>query len=324
VKPDYVFDWADLAFGSKKPVRELKATFIAAPREISAKRFTQLVKQYLPKGNIILGLAREPFIEGLDGQPQFRTLQATTVQAIIDKVNQAPQANKIYTLAYAQRETRYLFEKLDFARVVLLRGSWKFTFHTQAPYYALVNRGTPYEMLSPFADEDEARTYEAATMQEITQAHPFAPGKYSEAEMFAKAQQAAAYSFDYSFQTGTALGKKTGGKYDLLAWSYNKVVPFQTYAMHHGTAREQNFSPPNDLNHYDTVHAEVELVVQAGKQRIDLAGTTLFINLLPCPSCARMFAETDIAEFVYQEDHSSGYAIKMLEAASKEVRRLVI
>jgi len=318
------FDWADFAFSSKKPIRELAATFIAAPREISARRFTQLVKQYLPKGNIILGLAKESFIDGFDGQPQFRTLQAATVQPIIDKVNQASHAHKIYTLTYAQRETKYLFEKLDFARVVLLRGSWKYAFHTQPPYYELVKRGTIHEMLTPFADEHEAKGYEASVLQEITQAHPFKPGKYTEAEMIAKAQEAAVYSYDYSYQTGTALGKKSGGKYELLAWSYNKVVPFQTYAMHHGTAREVNFSPPNDLNYYDTVHAEVELVIQAGKQGIDLAGTTVFINLLPCPMCARMFAETDISEFVYQEDHSNGYAIKMLEAAGKKVRRLVV
>jgi hypothetical protein len=36
-----------------------------------------------------------------------------------------------------------------------------------------------------------------------------------------------------------------------------------------------------------------------------------------------MFTSTGIAEFVYRADHSSGYAIKMLEAAGKTIRRLV-
>jgi len=36
-----------------------------------------------------------------------------------------------------------------------------------------------------------------------------------------------------------------------------------------------------------------------------------------------MLSQTDIAEFVYQEDHSDGYAIKMLELAGKKVRRIV-
>jgi deoxycytidylate deaminase len=93
--------------------------------------------------------------------------------------------------------------------------------------------------------------------------------------------------------------------------------------MHHGYAREINFSPANDLNYYDTNHAEVEAVIAAGEQGIDLAGTTLFINVLMCPTCSRLFTSTGIAEFVYREDHSAGYAIQMLQAAHKTVRRLV-
>jgi hypothetical protein len=66
------FDWNELAFASKKPLNALKATFIAAPRELSAARFTQLVKEYLPKGNIILGLAKEPFVLGFENHLGFR------------------------------------------------------------------------------------------------------------------------------------------------------------------------------------------------------------------------------------------------------------
>nr|AIA17188.1 Cytidine and deoxycytidylate deaminase zinc-binding region [uncultured bacterium] len=119
------------------------------------------------------------------------------------------------------------------------------------------------------------------------------------------------------------MGVKKNGKYKLLATTFNPVVPYQTYAMHHGASREINFSPPHDLNHYDTTHAEVELVIKAQKEKIDLKGTILFINLLPCPTCARMLSRTDIAEFVYVQDHSDGYAVKMLEASGKKVRRLV-
>jgi deoxycytidylate deaminase len=112
--------------------------------------------------------------------------------------------------------------------------------------------------------------------------------------------------------------------YKPLGGAFNKVVPYQTYAMHHGSAREKNFSPANDLNHYDTIHAEVALLINAQKNKTDLAGTTLFINLMPCPTCARMLSQTDIEEFVYSVDHSDGYAVKMLEAAGKKVRRVVL
>lgn len=321
---EYAFDWSDLAFGSKKAVRDLKAIFIAAPRELSVERFKQLVKAYLPQGNIVLGIAKEPFVLGFEDQPQFRMLPLQTVEGVIAQVNAAATAHKIYTLRYSQRDLQHLFAKLGFRRAVLVNGSWKYSFHTQAPFYALTQAGVPYDMVSPFASEQEARGYEARVMPEISTLHNFPKKACTESEMLAKAGEAAQFSFDYSHQTGVALGKRTGDKYRLIGWAYNRVVPFQTFAMHYGASREKNFSPPHDLNHYDTVHAEVGMIIRAQKEGIDLHGTTLFINLLPCPSCARMFTETDIEEFVYSIDHSEGYAVKMLEAAGKKVRRVVL
>jgi deoxycytidylate deaminase len=313
------FDWNDLAFASKKPLNSLKATFIAAPRELSNTRCTQLVKQYLPKGNMILGIAKEPFVLGFEDQPQFKTLQRKTVQSIIDKVNSRPSKYKIATLVYAQRDLLHVINGLSVQEFIFINGSWKYSFHTQAPYYALVQRGTPFTLVSPFANEDEAKAFGKKTKLP----KPPVSGTYDEVRMLEIAARAAKQSYDYSFQTGVSLGKKQGGKYRLLATTFNPVVPYQTYAMHFGASREVNFSPPHDLNHYDTTHAEVELIIKAQKEQINLQRTTLFINLLPCPSCARMLSRTDITEFVYREDHSDGYAIKMLEAAGKKVRRIV-
>ena len=313
------FDWNDLAFASKKPLNDLRATFIAAPREMSKVRFTQLVKEYLPKGNIILGLAKEEYVLGFEDQPQFRMLDIQTVQPIIDKVNNSPAKYKIATLAYNQRDLLHVITGLSIRRFIGVRGSWKYSFHTQPPYYALMKKGIPYELISPFASEEEAKEYAAKTKL-LT---PPTSGMYDEREMLNIATQAAKQSYDYSFQTGVSLGRKKGKKYELLATAFNPVLPYQTYAMHFGASREVNFSPPHDLNHYDTTHAEAELVIKAQKEKIDLKDTTLFINLLPCPACARMLSRTDIEEFVYTEDHSDGYAVKMLELTGKKVRRVV-
>jgi deoxycytidylate deaminase len=319
VQPNLNFDWADLAFGSKKPLRELRAIFIAAPRELSQARLSQLVKQYLPEGNIVLGLAKEPYVDGFEGQAQFKTLQPADAQKLITKVNAAKLPHKIVTLGYFQRDFAYILDKLDFKKVLLINGSWKHMFHTLPAYYLLATRHTPYELLSPFASETEARVYaERTPLTEVPQS-----GRFSDIEMLELAGKVATQSYDYGFQTGVALGRKQGNKYELLATGFNRVVPFQTYAMHYGASREQHFSPVNDLNHYDTIHAEVDFILNAQKQGLDLHSTTLFINLLPCPACARMFTQTDITEFVYREDHSAGYAIKMLEAAGKKVRRIV-
>lgn len=313
------FDWNDLAFGNKKPLNALRPIFIAAPRTLSIARFNQIVKEYLPHGNIVLGLAKEPYVDGLDGQEQFRTLQLPDIEKIVQKVNTAKLPHKIATLSYFQRDERYVLEKLAIKKALFINGSWHYLFHTRPQYFVVVNRHIPYQLVSPFASEAEARAYEAATQL----AQPPKTGLFSAAEMLAVADRAAWQSYDNGFQTGVALGRKKGAKFELLATTFNRVVPFQTYAMLHGASREANFSPMHDLNHYDTIHAEVALVVKAQQQKLDLHGTTLFINLLPCPSCARMFTQTDIAEFVYRHDHSDGYGIAMLEAAGKKITRMV-
>jgi deoxycytidylate deaminase len=326
----YAFDWSNIAFGDKDKVSKLRATFIAAPRELSVTRLKQLIKAYLPKGNIVLGLAKETHVAGFEGQAQFRMLAlGSDHQKVTDQVNAASKVHKIYTLRYFQRETEYIFDQLAFKQIILVNGSWKYTFHTQKPYYVLARKRLDYTMISPFASEAEAIAYEqtlipTATIADVT---PVDETTGSEADMLQAASDIAKQSYDNSFQTGVALGRKLPGQeasYKLLARTFNKVVPYQTYAMHHGASREANFSPPHDLNHYDTVHAEVELLIKAQKEQIDLRGTSLFINLLPCPSCSRMFCETDIEEFVYSEDHSAGYAVALLEKAGKTVRRVVL
>jgi len=311
-------DWSELAFGSKKPINSLKAVFIAAPRELSAKRFTQLVKTYLPQGNIVLGLAKEPFVVGLEDQIQFKMLQQSAVQAIINKVNAASPNHKIYTITYFQRELVFILEKLSFKKVVFINGSWRQPFHTLPPFFVLASKRVDYELTSPFTDEAEAIGY----AKEYGQKPPEPKGLFGASDMMQLAGQAAKRSFDNGFQTGVTLGRKKGAAYEFIAWAFNTVVPYQTYAWHFGAAREKHFAPMHDTNYYDTVHAEVALIIQAQKRGLDLHGTTLFINLLPCPHCSRMFTQTDIAEFVYIHDHSGGYGFNLLTQSGKKVTRM--
>lgn len=316
----FIFDWTDLAFADKKPLKDLQAIFLAAPREISTARFTQIIKDYLPKANLVIGIAKEPYVLGLEGCPQFAMLDVTAVQTVIDKVNASGSRHKIYTLHYSQRDTVYIYEKNLFKQVLLVNGSWYHGFHHRPEYYALVNAGTPFYKISPFASELEAEEYTVSVTFAPTPDH----GLFDEMDMMVLAGQAASHSYDYAAaQTGCAVGRQKGGKYELIATSHNRIVPYETYAMHFGSEREKYFSPVNDLSHYDTIHYEVALVTDALKTRLDLSGATIFETVLSCPHCARMLAVTDVREIVYREDHSDGYAVKLLEATGKIVRRVV-
>lgn len=321
----YQFDWSDLAFGSKSPVNSLKASFLAAPRKISAEYFKELVKTYLPHGNILLGIAKETYVSGFEDQPQFQMLAYEDVESIITQINKQPWSTKIYTLHYFQRELPYILDKLKAQRVLFINGSWKYAFHTTEPFYVLHKRRTEYKLIPAFKDEAEAKAYDAAFTSKVLNKIEFKNTRLDELALMKQVSRAAALSFDYNFQTGAILAKKGQAKtkpYTLITYSFNKVVPYQTYAMLNGAMREKFFSPPHDLNHYDTIHAEVALILNAQKEKIDLRRTSLFINLMPCPPCARMLAESDIQEIVYQADHSEGYALRLFEEAGKKVRRL--
>lgn len=344
----YVFRWSDLAFGDKKPINRLNATFLAAPRELSKRRFTEIVKQFLPTNNLVVGIADEDYILGFENQAQFKTLRLPAIKAIVDKVNSSASRHKIYVLHYSQRDLPYLADKLRFREILFVNGSWKLMFHIQPIYYKLTAQQTPFQLISPFCDEAEAKDFYQRTDPVITSeldrkltAQPV----WSEYQLLTLVEAVASQSYDYSFQTGAILAQKIltakpaesrpdntnkasnqsnqPATYRIMSTGFNRVVPFPTYALHHGASREKYFSPPNDLNHYDAIHAEVDLVIQAQKQGIDLEQTSLFINLLPCPNCAMMLAETNIHEIVYRIDHSDGYALNVLEQAGKTVRRLV-
>lgn len=316
---EYYYNWSDLAFASKKPLRSLRATLIAAPRELTGERFTQLIKTYLPHGHIIVGIAKDGYIDGFSDQPQFKTLRLASIRAIIDKIN-ARSPHKVYVLEYSQRDTSVVFEKLSPKRVVLVNGSWVSSFHLRPEFYTLVSNGTPFDFVSPFASEQEAKLY--ATSMQSKLAYQLPDGRLPGSEVMEASSQVARASYDTSFQTGAVLAKQSGKSYSIELGAHNTVVPYETFAWHHGASREQHRSPAGDQNHYDTVHAEAALIIRAAENNIGLKGKSLFVNLLPCPTCARNLALTDICEIVYTHDHSNGYAVAMLEAAGKTVRRI--
>ena len=136
------------------------------------------------------------------------------------------------------------------------------------------------------------------------------------------ANTAATNSFDTSFQAGISLGVKQGDKYKLIDYACNTVVPYLTYAWHNGASREKHKSQPGDLSHYDAVHAETMLVMQAQQHKYETKGCTLFINLLPCPNCALMLCKFDFDELVYVRDHSKGYAVDLLTKAGKKITQI--
>lgn len=318
---EYSFNWLDLAFASKKDLRNLDAVFVAAPRKISQERIKQLIKEYLPKNNLVFGIAEESYINGFQDQDKFKTLSINDIKDVSNKIIASSSPNKVYTLQYCQRDLPNIIAKKLFKKILFINGSWANSFHTRPEYYQLVKNGIKYEHISPFCDESEAKKY-ALDYPETDYSKQILSSKKEVMEL---ANKIAQDSFDTATQCGVVIVSKTpDGKFKVILQSNNVVVPYKTYAWHFGASKEKNFAPPGDLNYYDTVHAEVMAIINAQKQKKSLKKTSFYINLLPCPTCAKMLSLTDINEFYYSIDHSDGYAVKMLELAGKKVSRIVL
>lgn len=317
IKASHCYDWSEIAFASKKPLKDA-ALFILAPRHVSKKKLQELLKQYLPKGNVVLGIAKEPYVLGFEGQAHFRTLQEADVTGLARKIAASSHPHKLYVLKYFTQETDVIIEKLKPAQVCVVRGSYLHVFHSRSTFYVLGALGIGFFYASPFADEAEAHAYEN---QNEVRVDPVKNG--DEVKMLDYARDVARQSYDYSFQTGCVLARSGSQGYQPLATGFNRVIPYQTYALLHGNARETHHAAHQDTSHYDTIHAEMDMLVYAAAKGIKLAGMSLFINLMPCPSCARTFSQTGLLEVVYELDHSDGYAARIFEQCGIKTRRII-
>lgn len=308
--------WGDFSDGDKQFFRGLKATFVLAPREMSQERVVQIVKSTLSKGPVLFGIAVEKYVNGFEGQRQFRTLDTTYVMQLAEKIALSSIPKKLYVLKYPQSEVNEVIRALRPRKAVVVRGSYLYAFHLSSTYALLEKRGIPFEYSSPFVDETEALRY----LSENDNAKELLPTEGTKEEMFDGVRLISKQSYDYSFQTGVVLAEKIRGKYRLIDAACNEVVPFQTYALHYGNAREiHHVEHQGNATHYDTIHAEMNLLVRSMQQQNDFKGKSLFINTMPCPNCARTLSKTGLKEVFYQNEHSSGYAKKLLERSGIKV-----
>lgn len=312
----YILEWGSPETADFLLKTRIK-TFIPAPRQLSDERIKQLIKEYLPKGTIVWGISAEPYIEEFEGQPQFTTLTLEQIEPWMRKTN-ARAHHKIYILKYSQFESNDVINKLHASKYVYIRGSWHRSFHLQSRYELLKNAHQRFSFESPFSNEQEAREYAQNThLAELSETE----GLKTPAQFMDAVQTVARRSYDHSFQVGAILAERqTDNTYRYLSSAHNEVVPYETYAMHTGFMREDNKVPPHDLNHYDTVHAETLLLLRAKKT----AGMSVFINVMPCRTCARAIVACGITEVMYRLPHGNDYTDNLFKDAGVRLQKVLL
>lgn len=321
------FDFANIKTEDKAYLRGLHATLVIAPREMSEQRQKSLVKEVLANGNVVFGVAAEEYVDGFSGQPQFQTTPVEYIQRLALDIETAKLPHGMCVVRYHQEDVDDVIRAVRPNSVVVVRGSYLYPFHRSATFELMTKRGIPFRYVSPFVDEAEAKEYLAEhgfMTLEVTSKLRENDELRTEADVFAVVDAVAKQSYDYSFQTGAVLAEATENNgFKILDAACNEVVPYQTYALHFGNSREEHQSAhQGDAVHYDTIHAEMNLLVRAMQRGVTFTGKSLFINMLPCPNCARTLVKTGLQEVVYRRVHSDGYAVDLFEKSGIKTRRV--
>jgi dCMP deaminase len=312
------YDWNKLSDKDKKNLAALKkVTFIAGPVLMGTKRIDQILTN-LSDSAVLFGCLKDEWIPGLEGFLQFAPLK-------VEKLNKlkSREAEKLAVLNHFQKDLKYIIRELKPKIVVFINGSWFQQIHYRKEFWEAVNIAAKIRLETPFTSEYEAKRF-AKKIEAIYEAEKLysKSKKYSDKEIFQILEKKRRHSWDWCGQPTAALVRN--GR--ILALTHNRVMPYQAFQMHEGSIREKLQVPAQEMiETHLTNHAEVEMLEVARRGKIRLENTSLYMNIFPCPVCAKMLARTPIKRIVYEQDHNLGNTIgyKVLEASGVKIRRVV-
>ncbi len=276
-------------------------------------------------GRLLFGCLKDEWIPGLEESLQFKPLPFEVCGKNISKLTKdEKQIKSIAILKHFHKDTKYIIKELKPFKVMFINGSWAGQIHYQSFYWKACDVGAKIELISPFTSDREARRFAMKVCKEYEKTKLYSKTKkYGEKEIFQILNKKRKQSWDWIGQVASALVK--GGK--ILALEHNKVLPYEAYQMHNGSIRERMQIPSQEMIETQlTNHSECEVLESARRRKLNLKGSKLYVNLFPCPVCAKILSRTEIDEIVYCKDYNLGNDIgyKILKMMGKKLKRVVI
>lgn len=309
-------DWNKLSDKDKKLISKKSITYILGPVNMSVKRIRSIY--HAQKGYILFGCLKDEEIPGLEGSCQFAPLQLKRLTQAFKTIK------KVDILEHFHKDARYIIKELKPQKVLFVNGSWSGPIHYKSMYWKAIDAGAKIDLISPFKDEREAKRYEKKMITENYEQDMFSERKrYSDRDIMDLTFRISRFSWDWIGQIGAILARD--GIIKAFAW--NRVLPYEAYQMHEGAPREKMQIPSQEMiETHLTNHAECEILEICRRKKISMKDAFLYINIFPCPICAKNLSRTDIKGIVYAHDHNLANDIgyKALKASGKVLKRLVI
>jgi dCMP deaminase len=134
-------------------------------------------------------------------------------------------------------------------------------------------------------------------------------------ELIKKANDLKEDSANWWRQIGTLVTNPNG---EIILSAFNRHVPTQENMAIYGDLR-MCFDAGQHHELSNSIHAEASLIAKAAKDGISLKDTNLYVTTFPCPTCAKLIAETGIKKVYYQDGYSLSDAEDILKNAGVEI-----
>ncbi|MFA4930757.1 MAG: deaminase [Patescibacteria group bacterium] len=136
-------------------------------------------------------------------------------------------------------------------------------------------------------------------------------------EMLKKAHDNVEKSGDWWRQIGGLIVKN--GEIILIA--YNRHVPHPDMPYINGDPRA-SFKKGMQVELSTALHSEAQMVAEAARRGICLAGTSMYVTTFPCPPCAKLIAFSGIKKLFYKEGYAMLDGESILKSQGVEIVRV--
>jgi len=124
----------------------------------------------------------------------------------------------------------------------------------------------------------------------------------------------------------TCLRRKVGAvavkDKQILATGYNGPPSGLAHCLDIGCMREKEKVPSGQRQELcRALHAEQNVIIQAGIHKVNLKGSTIYVINQPCVTCSKILISAGIKKIVFSKGYPDALAVDMLKEAKIDIRK---
>lgn len=307
----------------KSKIRAVKPkVFITGSVWMDDQRIEDLIEKYASENILLFGILKEEYVTDLEGYKQFETLEADRVAEIAEK---SKFSKNVAVLEYMFPHSRYVIRELRPDKVVFINGGQRDILHSYPHYWEAVNIEAEIELASPYSSQKVAEKHAEEISKKNTEE---IEAKFKELkskdnpkneDFMEFCLEVVKCSWDWTGLTGALIVRND----QVLTYSHNTVLPYESAMLHEGAKRESKLSPRGeDQDLTETNHAEASCILNIAMKKETLDDTVMYCRAFPCPTCARLLAKSPIKKIFYTSEYANEVGYKLLERTGKEIIRM--